>query len=76
MTKLKTDDENRSEYLFLTLDSCINGFRSCCRPKIVIGGTYRKRKFRGVMFIIGTNDANEQIYPFGFNDEENDRSWT
>ena len=30
MTKLKVDDENGFEYLFLELSPCINGFVSCC----------------------------------------------
>ena len=62
----------------MALDPCINSFRECCRPLIVIDGTYLKGKFRDVMFVVATKDANNHIYPigFGFGDEENDWSWT
>ena len=66
---MKTDDENRFEYLFLTLGPHINDFHSCCKPIIAIDGTHLKRKFWCVMFIVGTNDTNEQIYPFAFGRE-------
>ena len=74
MMKLKIDDENRFEYLFLTLGPCIYDFVSSCRPVIAIDGTHLKRKFRGIMFVTTTMDGNEQIYlfAFGFNDELND----
>ena len=76
MTKLKTDDENRFEYLFLAFCSWINDFRSCCKSTIAFDETHLNGKFWDVMFVIGTNDDNEQIYPFtfGFNNRENDQS--
>ena len=54
------------------------GFCKCCKPVIVIDGTHLKGKFRGVMFVATTKDADEQIYPFafGFGNRENDLSWT
>ena len=62
----------------MALDPCINSFRECCRPLIVIDGTHLKRKFRGVMFVTVAKAGNEQSYTiaFGFGDEENDWSWT
>ena len=78
VTKLKIDEENRFEYLFMTLGLCINGFQSCNKPVIMVDGTHLKGKFQGVMFVVGTKDVNEQIYPFafGFGNRENDQSWT
>ena len=54
------------------------GFRVCCRPIIVIDGTYLKGMYKGVMFVATTMDGNEQIFPlaFGFGDGENDQSWS
>ena len=77
VTKLKVNDENMLEYLFLALCLCINGFVSCCKPIIMINGTHLKEKFRGVMFVTVAMDGNEQIYPiaFGFGYGKNDRSW-
>ena len=74
--KLKTDVENRLEYLFMAPGSCINGFRSCCRPIIAIDATHLKGKFRGVMFVATAKNGDEQIYliVFGFGDGENDMS--
>ena len=54
MTKLKIDDENRFEYLFLALSPCIFGFISCCRLVIAVDGTHLKGKFMGVMFVATT----------------------
>ena len=74
VTKLKIDDENIFEYLFLTLGPCISGFVSCCRLVIAIDGTHLQGKFMGVMFVATAMDGNKQIYPvaFGFSDAEND----
>ena len=42
VTKLKIDDENRFEYLFLTFGPCIYGFVSCYRLIIAFDGTHLK----------------------------------
>ena len=59
VTKLKIDEENRFEYLFMTLGLCINGFQSCNKPVIMVDGTHLKGKFQGVMFVAATNDVNK-----------------
>ena len=75
VTKLKVNDENMLEYLFLALCLCINGFVQCCRLVIAIDGTHLKGMLMGVMFLAAAIDGNEQIYPitFGFGDGEHDR---
>ena len=78
VTKLLMDEENRFEYVFMSLDSSIIGFKECCRPVIVIDGTHLKGKFRDILFVTAAKDGNEQIYPiaFGVGNKENDRSWS
>ena len=59
--KLKVDDENGFEYMFMALDPCINDFVSCCRSVIMIDEIHLKEKFMGVMFVDTTMNGNEQI---------------
>ncbi|KAL6524051.1 hypothetical protein OROMI_031146 [Orobanche minor] len=74
---LQTCDDGIFQFVFFALGACIRGFSSC-RPVIVIDGTHLKGKYKGIMFIAATKDANEQIVPlaFGIGDKENDSSWT
>ena len=76
--KLKIDDENKFEYLFLALVPYIFCFASRCRHVIFIDGTHLKEKYRGAMFVSPTMNGNEQNFPlvFGFGNGENDQSWT
>lgn len=64
------------QYCYFSLDACARAFRAC-RPVIVIDATHLKGKYKGVMFVASTKDANEQIVPlaFGIGDKENDSSW-
>lgn len=50
---------------------------SCMATCVVIDTTHLKGKYKDVMFIASTKDANEQIVPlaFGVGDKENDLSW-
>ena len=64
--KLKIDDKNMFEYLFIVLDLCISGFVSFCKSINAIDGTHLTRMFRGVMFVSTIMDGNEQIYPVAF----------
>ncbi|KAL6544984.1 hypothetical protein OROHE_009891 [Orobanche hederae] len=77
MVALQTCNDGIFQFVFFALGPCIRGFSSC-RPVIVIDGTHLKGKYKGVMFIAATKDANEQIIPlaFGIGDKENDSSWT
>ena len=57
--KLKTNEENMFEYLFMAHDPYINGFRHCFRPVIAVDGMHFKEKYWSVMFVSTTKDANE-----------------
>ena len=57
--KLKMEEKNRFEYSFMAFGPCINGFRECCKPLIVIDGIHMKGKFQDIMFVTATKDAKE-----------------
>ena len=73
---LQTDEENRFEYFFMALGVSISGFRAC-KPVVAIDGTYLKGKYKGIFYVTGAMDSNEQIFPiaFGLGDLENERGW-
>lgn len=74
---LQTCDDQTFQYCYFSLAACVRAFRTC-RPAIVIDATHLKGKYKGVLFVASTKDANEQIVPlaFGVGDKENDLSWT
>lgn len=71
---LKTCNES-FQYCYFSLDACAREF-CACRPVIVTDVTHLKGKYKGVMIVALTKDANEQIVPlaFGIGDKENDSS--
>lgn len=75
---LQTDTEDRFQYAYMALRASIDGFLICGRPVIVVDDTHLKGRYKGIMFVAATKDANEQIFPlaFGIGDKENDNSWT
>jgi len=54
----------------------ISGWKYC-KPLIAIDGTFLKNKYRGVLLMAVTKDANNQIFPlaFGVADSENNESY-
>ncbi|XP_057786783.1 uncharacterized protein LOC131004175 [Salvia miltiorrhiza] len=56
---LQTDSVDRFQYAFMAIGACVNGFKSSCRPVIVVDGTHLKVKYRGIMFVAATKDGNE-----------------
>nr|XP_009628635.1 uncharacterized protein LOC104118952 [Nicotiana tomentosiformis] len=75
-TNIKTDDNNRFLYMFYAYGSSIAGWNHC-RPVIAIDATFLKSKYRGVLMISVTKDANNQIFPlaFGIAESENNNSY-
>ncbi|XP_070008008.1 uncharacterized protein [Nicotiana sylvestris] len=61
-TNIKIDDNNRFLYMFYAYRSSISGWNHC-RPVIVVDATFLKSKFRGVLMISVSKDANNQIFP-------------
>nr|XP_009801424.1 PREDICTED: uncharacterized protein LOC104247167 [Nicotiana sylvestris] len=75
-TNIKIDDNNRFLYMFYAYGSLISGW-NYCRPVIAVDATFLKSKFRGVLMISVSKDANNQIFPlaFGIAESENNNSY-
>ncbi|XP_075092395.1 protein FAR1-RELATED SEQUENCE 4-like [Nicotiana tabacum] len=75
-TNIKIDDNNRFLYMFYAYGSSIAGWNHC-RPVIAIDATFLKLKYRGVLMISVSKDANNQIFPlaFGIAESENNNSY-
>ncbi|XP_070036458.1 uncharacterized protein [Nicotiana tomentosiformis] len=75
-TNIKIDDNNRFLYMFYTYGSSIAGWNHC-RPVIAVDATFLKSKYRGVLMISVSKDANNQIFPlaFGIAESENNNSY-
>ncbi|XP_019266145.1 PREDICTED: uncharacterized protein LOC109243640 [Nicotiana attenuata] len=75
-SNIKIDDNNRFFYMFYTYGSSIFGWNHC-RPVIDVDATFLKSKFRGVLIISVSKDANNQILPlaFGIAESENNNSY-
>ncbi|XP_019225377.1 PREDICTED: uncharacterized protein LOC109206954 [Nicotiana attenuata] len=63
-------------YMFYAYGSSITGWNHC-RPVIAIDATLLKSKFRSVLMISVSKDANNQIFPlaFGIAESENNNSY-
>nr|XP_016481302.1 PREDICTED: protein FAR1-RELATED SEQUENCE 2-like [Nicotiana tabacum] len=63
-------------YMFFMYGASISGWKYC-RPLIVVDGTFLKNKYRGVLLVVVTKDANNQIFPiaYGVADSENNESY-
>ncbi|XP_070057122.1 protein FAR1-RELATED SEQUENCE 4-like [Nicotiana tomentosiformis] len=75
-TNIKIDDNNRFLYMFYAYGSSIAGWNHC-RPVIAVDATFLKSKYRGVLMISVSKDANNQIFPlaFGIAESENNNSY-
>ncbi|XP_019237441.1 PREDICTED: uncharacterized protein LOC109217628 [Nicotiana attenuata] len=63
-------------YIFFMYGASISGWKYC-RLLIAVDGTFLKNKYRGVLLVGVTKDANNQIFPiaFGVVDKENNESY-
>ncbi|XP_070010709.1 uncharacterized protein [Nicotiana sylvestris] len=75
-TSIKRDVQNRFAYLFFAPAASVPGW-SYCRPVIAVDATFLKSKYRGVLFVVVSKDANNQIFPlcFGVADSENNEAY-
>ncbi|XP_070010433.1 protein FAR1-RELATED SEQUENCE 4-like [Nicotiana sylvestris] len=75
-TSIKRDAQNRFTYMFFALAASIVGW-SYCRLVITVDATVLKSKYRGVLFVVVSKDANSQIFPlcFGVADSENNEAY-
>ncbi|XP_075074516.1 uncharacterized protein LOC142162104 [Nicotiana tabacum] len=75
-TSIKRDAQNRFAYLFFAPAASVAGW-SYCRPVIAVDATFLKSKYRGVIFVVVSKDANNQIFPlcFGVADSENNEAY-
>lgn len=66
----------RFAYMFFAHAASIAGW-SYCRPVIAVDVTFLKSKYRGVLFVVVSKDANNQIFPlcFGVADSENNEAY-
>ncbi|XP_019255153.1 PREDICTED: protein FAR1-RELATED SEQUENCE 4-like [Nicotiana attenuata] len=75
-TSIKRDGQNRFAYMFFAHAASVAGW-SYCRPVIAVDATFLKSKYRGVLFVVVSKDANNQIFPlcFGVADSENNEAY-
>ncbi|XP_019261874.1 PREDICTED: protein FAR1-RELATED SEQUENCE 4-like [Nicotiana attenuata] len=75
-TSIKRDAQNRFAYMFFAPTASVAGW-SYCRPVIAIEARFLKSKYRGVLFVVVSKDANNQIFPlcFGVAESENNEAY-
>ncbi|XP_070022358.1 uncharacterized protein LOC142177106 [Nicotiana tabacum] len=75
-TSIKRDAHNRFAYMFFAPAASLAGW-SYCRPVITVDATFLKSKYRGVLFVAVSKDANNQIFPlcFGVAESENNEAY-
>ncbi|XP_019256281.1 PREDICTED: uncharacterized protein LOC109234667 [Nicotiana attenuata] len=63
-------------YMFFAPAASVAGW-SYCRPVIAVDATFLKSKYRGVLFVAVSKDANNQIFPlcFGVAESENNKAY-
>nr|XP_009803441.1 PREDICTED: uncharacterized protein LOC104248815 [Nicotiana sylvestris] len=66
----------RFVYMFFMYGESISGWKYC-RPLTSVDGTFLKNKYKGILLVAFTKDANNQIFPiaFGVADSENNESY-
>ena len=77
ITRIKTDEFNCFEYLFVTFGQSIRGFVSYIRHVLKVDGTTLKGIYKCTMYITLAMDDNEQIYHLAFSirDGKNDATY-
>ncbi|XP_075097830.1 protein FAR1-RELATED SEQUENCE 5-like [Nicotiana tabacum] len=75
-TSIKRDAQNRFAYMFFAPAASVAGW-SYCGPVIVVDAMFLKFKYRGVLFVVVSKDANNQIFPlyFGVAESENNEAY-
>ncbi|XP_070015205.1 protein FAR1-RELATED SEQUENCE 5-like [Nicotiana sylvestris] len=75
-TSIKRYAQNRFAYMFFALAASVAGW-SYYRPVIAVDATFLKLKYRGILFVAVSKDANSQIFPlsFGVADLENNEAY-
>ncbi|XP_075099073.1 uncharacterized protein LOC142175961 [Nicotiana tabacum] len=75
-TSIKRDAQNRFAYMFFAPATSLAGW-SYCRLVIAVDATFLKSKYRGVLFVVVSKDANNQIFPlyFGVAESENNEAY-
>nr|XP_009795725.1 PREDICTED: uncharacterized protein LOC104242381 [Nicotiana sylvestris] len=75
-TSIKRDKQNRFAYMFFAPATSITGW-CYCRPVIAVDAIFLKSKYRGILFIVVSKDANNQFFPlsFGVTDLENNEAY-
>ncbi|XP_075111320.1 protein FAR1-RELATED SEQUENCE 5-like [Nicotiana tabacum] len=75
-TSIKRYAQNRFAYMFFAPAASVAGW-SYCRPVIAVDVTFLKSKYRGVLFVDVSKDANNQIFPlcFGIAGSENNEAY-
>ncbi|XP_048615721.1 uncharacterized protein LOC106413532 [Brassica napus] len=76
-THFETNEKGRFIYLFISFGQSVRGFYNAMRRVIVVGGTFLKNKYKGVLLVATAVDGNSNLYliAFGVVDSENDDSW-
>ncbi|XP_070005792.1 uncharacterized protein [Nicotiana sylvestris] len=75
-TSIKRDAQNRFSYMFFAHATSVAGW-SYCRPAIAVDAMLLKFEYRGVLFVVESKDANNQIFPlcFGVAESKNNEAY-
>ncbi|XP_070019337.1 uncharacterized protein [Nicotiana sylvestris] len=76
VVKLKKTDDDCFLYVFVAICTSISGWEYC-RPVVVVGVTFLKLAYMGIMLTASTMDAADTILPLAYAvvDSENDALW-
>lgn len=75
---LEMKSDGHFKYVYMALRAFIRGFLNCIRLVVVVNATHCKGKYKGIMLVPVSIDANKQVCPiaFGLGDKEINESWT
>ncbi|GKB01252.1 transposase, MuDR, MULE transposase domain protein, partial [Tanacetum coccineum] len=66
VTRIKTDEKEVFEMLFIAIGASIHTFLNCLRPFLIIDATHLKGLYKGINLVVVGMDGNNQIVPIAF----------
>ncbi|XP_020245220.1 uncharacterized protein LOC109823351 [Asparagus officinalis] len=70
-------DDGRFRRLFISYNTCIEGFIAGCRPLLFLDGTFIKDRYRSILLSATGYDGNQGLFPLAYCvcDPENEVNW-
>ncbi|XP_023732222.1 uncharacterized protein LOC111880043 [Lactuca sativa] len=66
VTQIRTDDDDRFEFVYITLGCSVQAFIKYCRSTLIIDGGHLNGEFKGTMSLAVTMDGQNQIMPVAY----------